>query len=117
MNCIVSTKRKEKDGSYTVLVTCLQCGYSMRISNEFVICTCLNCATKLEKSEYLTKKKLEVKIENIKKQMMDEMQAVERTIAMGFSPANPFRSYRKTKKKYDRIAAVPNIIKKMKKKQ
>lgn len=72
---------------------------------------------KVRKIGILDQKKLEVKIENIKKQMMDEMQAVERTIAMGFSPANPFRSYRKTKKKYDRIAAVPNIIKKMKKKQ
>ena len=31
MTCLVSTKRKEIDNSYSVLVTCLSCGYSMRV--------------------------------------------------------------------------------------
>ena len=117
MNCIVSTKRKEEDGSYSVLVTCLSCGYTMRVDREFESLKCLSCGATLNKSEYLSKKGLEQKIEQIKKELRDEMQAVERTIAMGFSPAKPFKSYRKKREKYDRISAVPNIIKKMKKKE
>jgi predicted RNA-binding Zn-ribbon protein involved in translation (DUF1610 family) len=117
MNCIVSTKRKEEDGSYSVLCTCLSCGYSMRVDNKFKSLKCLSCGATLIKSDYMSKKRLEETIATIKKELSDQMQAVERTIAMGFSPANPFQSYRKKKEKYDRISAVPNIIRKMKKKE
>ena len=116
MNCIVSTKRKEEDGSYTVLVTCLSCGYSMRVSNDFQILKCLNCGTTLEKSDYMSKKRLAETIDKMKLELKDEMQAVERTIAQGFSPGKPFKSYRRKREKYNRISAVPDIIKKMKKK-
>lgn len=116
MNCIVSTKRKEEDGSYTVLCTCLSCGYSMRVSRDFKALKCLNCGVILEKSDYLSKKKLSETIEKMKLELKDEMQAVERTIAMGFSPAKPFKSYRSKRNKYNRISAVPDIIKEMKKK-
>ena len=116
LTCIVSTKRKEQDGTYSVLVTCLSCGYSMRVQNKFKALKCLSCSATLVKSDYMSKKRLEEKIIKMKKELQDEMVAVERTIAMGFAPSKPFESYRKKREKYNRISAVPEIIKKMRKK-
>jgi RNase P subunit RPR2 len=110
MTCLVSTKKKEEDGTYTVLVTCLGCGYSMRISNDFKSVICLSCGSKLHKTKYLSKVSLINKIKELEKEINDELSSVARTVVAGFSPAKPFSSYRENRKKLQRISALPGKI-------
>ena len=115
MNCLVSTKRKEEDGSITVLITCLDCGNSVRIANSIKAPICLSCGTKLVKSEYLSAKRLKKKIEELKTETEQQLHATAQTVIAGFSPAKPFISYRRKKRRLKMIAALPKKIRKMKK--
>ncbi len=115
MNCIVSTKRKEENGKYTVLVTCLECGHSVRLYIGFNSTICLSCGTELQESDYLSQKKLKQTIDKLKKEIEDELKGIERTISMGFAPGKPFKAYKKKKKKYGNISAIPGKVKEMKK--
>ena len=97
MTCLISTKRKEEDGSYSVL------------------CTCLSCGSKLYKTKYLSQKALKQRIKELRSELEQELDATARTVVAGFSPAKPFQSYRKNKERLQRIAALPQKIKKDKK--
>ena len=110
MTCLVSTKRKEIDGSKTVLVTCLSCGYSVRADHSFTTIICLSCGSKLHKTPYLTEAELKERIEELKKQLQQELNATAQTVISGFSAAKPFVSYRKNKKRFKRISALPTKI-------
>lgn len=114
MNCIVSTKQKEQDGTYSVLVTCLECGYSMRVENGFGSIICLSCSTKLVESTYLSYRKIQETVQNLKKEAEQELQATANTIIAGFSPAKPFVSYKRKRERFNRISALPKMIQKMK---
>ena len=115
MTCLVSTKRKEIDGFYSVLVTCLGCGYSMRVDNNFDVLICLSCGSKMHKTKYLSQKALKDRISTLEKELKNELDATARTVIAGFSPAKPFRSYSKSRQRLQRIAALPKKIKKDKK--
>jgi len=115
MNCIVSTKKKEEDGSYSVLVTCLDCGYSMRAEKNFSSILCLSCGIKLVESPYLSAAKMKEQIEKMKKETEEKLNTTANTIIAGFSPAKPFVSYKKHRQRLNRIAALPKKIKNMKK--
>jgi hypothetical protein len=112
MTCLVSTKRKEIDGSYSVLVTCLSCGYSIRVDASFDKILCLNCSCKLHKTKYLSQKALKERISNLEKELKHELDATAKTVIAGFSPTSPFLSYKKSKQRLKRIAALPEKIKK-----
>jgi hypothetical protein len=115
MTCLVSTKRKEIDNSYSVLVTCLSCGYSMRVDASFDMILCLNCSCKLYKTKYLSQKALKERISNLEKELKQELDATASTVIAGFSPVSPFTSYKKSKQRLKRISALPEKIKKDKK--
>lgn len=115
MTCLISTKRKEEDGTYSVLCTCLSCGYSARVDHSFKVLICLSCGSKLYKTKYLSQKALKARIEELKSELQNELDATARTVIAGFSPAKPFQSYRKNKERLQRIAALPKKIKKNKK--
>lgn len=115
MTCLVSTKRKEEDGTFTVLVTCLSCGYSMRVSRDFDTLICISCSSKLHKTKYLSKEKLLERIKNIEKEIEYELDNVAKTVIAGFSPVGPYFSYKRGKKRLQRISALPDKIKAEKK--
>lgn len=115
MTCLVSTKKKEVDGTFSVLVTCLCCGYSVRVTKNFGMIICLNCKSKLHETKYLSQKALMEKIKELEKEINKELIATSRTVVAGFSPAKPFRSYRLSKKRLQRISALPKKIKAEKK--
>ena len=112
MTCLISTKRKEVDGTYSVLCTCLSCGYSVRVDHKFDKIICLSCGSKLYKTKYLSQKALKQRIKDLKSELEQELDATARTVVAGFSPAKPFQSYRINKKRLQRIAALPEKIKK-----
>lgn len=112
MTCLISTKRKESDGTYSVLCTCLSCGYSVRVDHNFKVLICLSCGSKLYKTKYLSQKALKQRIKELKSELEQELEATARTVVAGFSPAKPFQSYRINKKRFQRIAALPKKIKK-----
>lgn len=115
MTCLVSTKLKEIDGSFSVLVTCLGCGYSVRVSRNFGMIICLNCNAKLIETKYLSQKALFEKIKVLEKEINQELIATSKTVVAGFSPAKPFRSYRLSRQRLQRISALPKKIKAEKK--
>ena len=117
MNCIISTRMKGSDGVWSVLVTCLECGYSMRVAS-FVMGTdllCLSCKAVLKRTEYLTSENLMKKIDQIKRETEQTLEATAQTVIAGFSPSKPFKSYKKTRDRLNRISALPQKIKEMKK--
>ena len=69
MTCLISTKRKEEDGSHSVLCTCLSCGYSARVDYNFEVLICLACGAKLYKTKYLSQKALKQKIKELKSEI------------------------------------------------
>ena len=115
MTCLISTKRKEEDGSYSVLCTCLSCGYSVRVDHKFDVLICLSCGSKLYKTKYLSQKALKQRIKELRSELEQELDSTARTVVAGFSPAKPFQSYRKNKERLKRITALPEKIKKDKK--
>ena len=112
MTCLISTKRKEEDGSHSVLCTCLSCGYSVRVDHNFKVIICLSCGCKLYKTKYLSQKALKQRIKELKSELEQELDATVRTVVAGFSPAKPFKSYKKNKQRLQRITALPEKIKK-----
>ncbi len=112
MSCLISTKRKESDGTYSVLCTCLSCGYSVRVDHNFDVLICLSCGSKLHKTKYLSQKALKKRIAELRSDLEKELDATAKTVVAGFSPAKPFQSYRKNKQRLKRIAALPEKIKK-----
>lgn len=112
MSCLISTKRKEEDGTYSVLCTCLSCGYSARVDNNFEMLICLSCGSKLYKTKYLSQKALKQRIKELRTDLERELDATAKTIVAGFSPAKPFQSYTKNKQRLKRISALPKKIKK-----
>lgn len=115
MTCLVSTKRKEIDGSYSVLVTCLSCGYSIRVDASFDKIICLSCGCKLYKTKYLSQRALKQRIRKLEQELKQELDATAKTVIAGFSPASPLISYKKSKQRLKRISALPEKIKKDKK--
>ncbi len=115
MTCLISTKRKEIDGSYSVLCTCLSCGYSARVDHKFDVLICLSCGSKLYKTKYLSQKALKQRIKELRTELEQELDATARTVVAGFSPAKPLQSYKKNKQRLKRISALPKKIKKDKK--
>ena len=115
MTCLVSTKTKEIDGTYSVLVTCLGCGYSMRVMASFDKILCLGCGNQLYKTKYLSKKALKQRINQLEAELKQELDATASTVIAGFSPVSPFASYKKSKQRLQRISALPERIKKDKK--
>ena len=116
MTCLVSTKRTESDGSKSVLVTCLACGYSVRADHQFEMLICLSCGSKMYKTKYLSQKALKTRIKTLKTELKTELDATAQTVIAGFSPSKPFSSYRKSRQRLQRISALPKKIRKEKRK-
>ena len=107
ITCLVSTRIKEFDGSYSVLVTCLNCGHSVRMDRSFKSVICLSCGSKLYKTPYLSQKKLKEKIKEFEKELLDDLNSVSNTVASGFYAAGPLQAYKKKKRRLKKIAALP----------
>ena len=111
-NCILSNRVIE-EGKMTCLCTCLECGYSMRVPLKgWTVIKCISCKIDLARGPYLNQQKFKEEVISMKKDLEQRLQATSNTIVNGFSPASPFKSYRKEQKKLQRISALPKKQKK-----